>query len=37
VRALLPRRSATFSLSQQGDEVLAEMVLKPPSVTREVV
>ena len=36
VRALLPRRSATFSLSQQGDDVLAEMVLKPPSVTREV-
>ena len=36
VRALLPRRSATFSLSQQGDDVLAEMVLTPPSVTREV-
>ena len=35
VRALLPRRSATFSLSQQGEDVLAEMVLKPPSVTRD--
>jgi hypothetical protein len=34
VRALLPRRSATLSLTQQGDEVLAEVVLKPPSVQR---
>jgi two-component sensor histidine kinase len=32
VRALLPRRSAAFTLTQQGDEVLTEIVLKPPSV-----
>jgi signal transduction histidine kinase len=35
VRALLPRRSATFGLSQQGDEVLAEVLLQPPSVQRD--
>ena len=34
VRALLPRRSATLSLTQQGDEVLAEVVLRPPGVQR---
>ena len=34
VRALLPRRSATLTLSQQGDEVLAEVLLRPPSVQR---
>jgi two-component sensor histidine kinase len=34
VRALLPRRSAALTLSQQGDEVLTEVVLKPPSVQR---
>ena len=34
VRALLPRRSAAFTLTQQGDEVLTEIVLKPPSVQR---
>jgi PAS domain S-box-containing protein len=32
VRALLPRRSATLTLSQQGDQVLTEIVLRPPSV-----
>ena len=32
VRALLPRRSATLTLSQQGDEVLTEVTLQPPSV-----
>jgi two-component sensor histidine kinase len=32
VRALLPRRSASFNLTQQGDEVLAEVLLRPPSV-----
>ncbi len=32
VRALLPRRSAAFTLTQQGDEVLTEIVLEPPSV-----
>ena len=32
VRALLPRRSATLTLSQQGDEVVTEVVLEPPSV-----
>jgi len=34
VRALLPRRSAQLSLSQQGTEVLAAVVLVPPVVTR---
>ena len=34
VRALLPRRSATLELTQQGDEVLTEVVLEPPSVQR---
>jgi len=34
VRALLPRRSATLALTQQGDEVLTEVVLRPPSVQR---
>ena len=32
VRALLPRRSATLTLSQQGDQVLTEVALRPPSV-----
>ncbi len=32
VRALLPRRSATLSLTQQGDSVVAEVELRPPSV-----
>jgi PAS domain S-box-containing protein len=32
VRALLPRRSATLSIQQRGDEVLAEVELRPPSV-----
>ena len=35
VRALLPRRSASFDLRQDGDEVVTEVVLKPPSVTRD--
>ncbi|HRH88194.1 MAG TPA: sensor histidine kinase, partial [Rubrivivax sp.] len=35
VRALLPRRSASFTLTQQGDEVLTEVRLRPPSVQRE--
>ena len=34
VRALLPRRSARFTLQQQGDSVLAEVLLQPPSVQR---
>ena len=34
VRALLPRRSASFTLTQHGDEVRAEVVLNPPSVQR---
>ncbi len=33
VRALLPRRSATLSLSQDGDDVVASIELRPPSVT----
>jgi len=32
VRALLPRRSATLTLEQQGDEVVALVELRPPSV-----
>ncbi len=32
VRALLPRRSATMTLVQQGDEVVAALELRPPSV-----
>ena len=32
VRALLPRRSASFALEQRGAEVEATVVLKPPSV-----
>jgi two-component sensor histidine kinase/PAS domain-containing protein len=35
VRALLPRRSASLALTQQGDEVLTEVELRPPSVQRE--
>ena len=34
VRALLPRRSASFTLEQQGDEVWATVTLVPPGVTR---
>lgn len=34
VRALLPRRSATFTLQQQGAEVVALVQLRPPSVRR---
>jgi two-component sensor histidine kinase len=34
VRALLPRRSADFSLEQQGDEVWATVRLQPPGVMR---
>jgi len=32
VRALLPRRNATLSLTQEGDEVVAQVQLRPPSV-----
>jgi len=32
VRALLPRRSTSMSLQQQGDEVVATLELRPPSV-----
>ncbi|MBL0727567.1 PAS domain S-box protein [Piscinibacter sp. HJYY11] len=34
VRALLPRRSATLTVEQLGDDVLATIVLVPPGVTR---
>jgi len=34
VRALLPRRSATLSLEQQGAEVVATIALQPPGVAR---
>jgi two-component sensor histidine kinase len=33
-RALLPRRTATLALEQQGDEVLARVTLRPPSVVK---
>jgi len=33
VRALLPRRSATLSLEQQGDQVLSTVLLVPPGVS----
>ena len=36
-RALLPRRSATLSLLQQGDEVVARVELRAPSVQRDAV
>jgi|JI8StandDraft_2_1071088.scaffolds.fasta_scaffold04397_5 PAS domain S-box-containing protein len=32
VRALLPRRSSTFTLHEEGDEVVAQIELRPPSV-----
>ena len=35
VRALLPRRSASFTLTQHGGEVLTEVRLRPPSVQRD--
>jgi len=35
VRALLPRRTATLTLAQQGDEVLAGVELRAPSVRRD--
>ena len=31
-RALLPRRTATLTLAQQGDEVVAHVTLRAPSV-----
>jgi hypothetical protein len=32
VRALLPRRSATLTLLQAGDDVVAAIELRPPGV-----
>ena len=32
VRALLPRRSATMALAQEGDDVVARLELRPPGV-----
>ncbi len=32
VRALLPRRSASMALAQEGDDVVARLELRPPSV-----
>jgi two-component sensor histidine kinase len=32
VRALLPRRSATMALAQEGDDVVARLALRPPGV-----
>ncbi len=37
VRALLPRRSATLTLAQQGERVVTRVTLVPPSVRRAVV
>ena len=34
VRALLPRRSASLSIVQDGAQVLATVTLDPPSITR---
>ncbi|WP_341886932.1 PAS domain S-box protein [Variovorax sp. YR752] len=34
VRALLPRRSASLTIEQQGERVLAIVALDPPSITR---
>jgi len=34
VRALLPRRSATLTLTQEGERVVARIELRPPSVRR---
>jgi PAS domain S-box-containing protein len=34
-RALLPRRTATLQLEQQGHEVVARVQLRPPGVVRE--
>lgn len=34
VRALLPRRSATLTVVQQGEDVVATIALAPPGVTR---
>ena len=36
VRALLPRRSSVLAIEQQGSEVLARIVLRPPSVKRDL-
>jgi two-component sensor histidine kinase len=36
VRALLPRRSAELSLEQRGEDVVAEVRLRPPSVRLSV-
>ena len=35
VRALLPRRSAELTLTQQGDEVLTRVALRPPAVRKD--
>jgi len=34
VRALMPRRSATLSIEQEGDRVVATLSLVPPGITR---
>jgi two-component sensor histidine kinase len=35
VRALLPRRNASLSIEQQGEDVLSRVALRPPSVRLE--
>ena len=36
VRALLPRRSASLSIEQQGGYVQVQVILREPSVRRQV-
>jgi anti-sigma regulatory factor (Ser/Thr protein kinase) len=35
VRALLPRRAAEFTLTQDGAEVVARVLLRPPAVRKD--
>jgi hypothetical protein len=35
VRALLPRRAAEFTLLQDGAEVVAQVLLRPPAVRKD--
>jgi len=34
VRSLLPRRSASLSIVQEGDEVVATVTLAPPGISK---
>ena len=35
VRALLPRRSAELSLTQDGEQVVTRVLLRPPAVRKD--